>query len=295
MKNIKALRRISVLKKITSLTEFFFILFHHFVTKKLADKRPDLHRLLLFVVGCTDHLIEISLEDELLRLDWEYKGVQNKFWVRKYSRDLFVFGDFYIHRDYEPFIEVLHQKKSADFKFIIDAGANIGCSALYFHNIYPSATIICIEPEDSNFYLLEKNTNHLGGKVISLKKALWPVETILELMQRDWSHDGFLVMKSEKNDEVIAKVPTVTIPALIDEYKIESIDLLKIDIEGAEKAFFENDSDLLNLISKAQCVFMEVHPEFISEEEVMERFIQHQFECKPIFITGQPVAIFATQ
>src|SRR4051812_47172767 len=40
---------------------------------------------------------------------------------------------------------------------IVDCGANIGASAMYFALEYPRATIIAVEPESANFTLLEKN------------------------------------------------------------------------------------------------------------------------------------------
>ena len=41
--------------------------------------------------------------------------------------------------------------------FIIDAGAHIGLSTLYFKMLYPSSRIIAIEPHPENFKILEKN------------------------------------------------------------------------------------------------------------------------------------------
>ncbi|QKT03354.1 FkbM family methyltransferase [Ectothiorhodospiraceae bacterium 2226] len=54
---------------------------------------------------------------------------------------------------------------------ILDTGANIGTSALYFAQRYPRARL-AVEPEDGNFALLETNTRHLPN-VTALKAAVW--------------------------------------------------------------------------------------------------------------------------
>src|SRR5438105_3616144 len=52
-----------------------------------------------------------------------------------------------------------------DFPFIIDCGAHIGVSVLYFKALYPGARIVAFEPNPVTFHLLQTNVdrNHLWG------------------------------------------------------------------------------------------------------------------------------------
>ena len=59
---------------------------------------------------------------------------------------------------------------------IIDCGANIGLSILYFKKIFPAAQVIGFEPDPHNFNLLQKNLLQnpaLNTHISLVKKALW--------------------------------------------------------------------------------------------------------------------------
>ena len=55
-------------------------------------------------------------------------------------------------------------------KTIIDGGANIGLATLYLKNNYPDATIYSIEPDHSNFKILQKNTNPYKAVLVITKE-----------------------------------------------------------------------------------------------------------------------------
>jgi FkbM family methyltransferase len=64
---------------------------------------------------------------------------------------------------------------------IIDAGANIGLSTLFFSRIYPKARIICVEPERNNLELLAANTASLGDAVHIAAGAVWDTDEPLAI------------------------------------------------------------------------------------------------------------------
>jgi FkbM family methyltransferase len=286
------MKKLNTLFKICSLVETLFIIWHHFVTKKLPGLRPDLQRLLIFINDCVQNNISIINQNGHLLLSWYEPGFgKAQCYVRKYSRDILVFNDFFIQRDYDPIVSRL--KNRQQFKLIVDAGANIGCATLYYHYNFPRAEIISIEPEASNFKMLEKNIGLTSAKITAEQKALWSESTQLELMQRDWSDDGFLVMKSEKQDEVIATVAAISVPDILSTYEGQNIDLLKIDIEGAEKELFQDVVYLKQFLPRVNALIMEVHEEFIKAKEIIDNLKEFNFDCEQIQITGQPVAIIA--
>ncbi len=58
--------------------------------------------------------------------------------------------------------------------YIIDAGANIGLSVIYFKKLFPNAEIIAFEPDPKIFGVLGKNIKSFGLNGVTLvPKALW--------------------------------------------------------------------------------------------------------------------------
>ncbi len=292
---LKYIKRIGALHNICTLRELIFIVYHFFITKKLYEKNIQLQRILIFVLACTDKNYKISLLDKnIIKIQGLGKDKSHSFVVRKYTRDILVFDGFFLTDDYAPFIEHI-QKKNNTINLIIDAGANIGCSAIFFHQYFPDATIICIEPEQTNTEILNKNIliNKAENKIKILNKALWNTVTTLELRRIDFSNDGFHVMKDGITDGIIDNVLTCTIPEILEESKQSQIDLLKIDIEGAEKVLFQDNAHLALFLNNTKNIIMEVHEEYITAEPIIDILEEFGFASKKVVITGQPTAIIA--
>jgi FkbM family methyltransferase len=286
------IHRLQSIWRIFYFTELVYALYHFFVTKKLAQKNIQLQRLLIFAIACADKGYKLTLEGkELIKVAGIGKDKNLSILVRKYTRDLLVFEGFFIFDDYQKFITQIQEKKT-EVKFIIDAGANIGCATLYLHSYFPKSQIICIEPEKTNFELLEKNIilNKLQKQVVCIRKALWNTTTELELRRIDFSNDGFHVIAEGITHEIIDKVPTCTIPELAKE---KQIDILKIDIEGAEKTIFTDQKHLQAFLPQTQSIIMEVHQEHISDEQIISTLQNFNFNAFLTQIEGQPSAILA--
>lgn len=136
-------------------------------------------------------------------------------------------------------------------KVIVDAGANIGTASIYFANKYPNARIFAIEPEPSNYAMLVRNASPYGN-ITPLRRALWHADKA-ELNVMDTWHDtcGFTVGGGAGEP-----VPGVTISGLMQQFNLETIDILKVDIEGAEKEIFEHCADW---IDRVRCIMVETH------------------------------------
>src|SRR5262245_8086929 len=95
------------------------------------------------------------------RLPWETRGPTTRisrpgygepFTLRLRGSDLMTFFQVIVHKGYElPW-------SGPDPRVIVDAGANIGLSSIWFATQYPEAKVIAIEPNRDNFALLEENT-----------------------------------------------------------------------------------------------------------------------------------------
>lgn len=157
-----------------------------------------------------------------------YSRVEKRCTLRSGSADVMVFEQVFLFDDYKIGIKMQPQ-------FIIDAGAHIGLASLYFSMQYPGAQIICLEPQPDNFNLLKHNTNKFP-QIIPLNCALWHYSGKIYLENPDANTWAFRV--SEQKSAIA--VATVDVKSILDQYGQTKVNLLKIDIEGSEKALFEN-------------------------------------------------------
>lgn len=158
--------------------------------------------------------------------------------------------------------EELFIKKIYEFKtdrkdpLIIDCGANIGLSAIYFKKLYPAARIIAFEPDETIFRLLKKNV--LSQNMIDIElhqKAVWILNGDLTFFSQG-GLSGHIVGEQGGN--------TIQVPCIrLRDYLNQPIDFLKIDIEGAE---YEVLKDVKDLLIHVKYLFVEYHSDRSSEQ-----------------------------
>ncbi len=125
---------------------------------------------------------------------------------------------------------------------IIDAGAHIGDETLRFRYFHPDANIVAIEAEKNNFEVLSKNFSE-DKNVKLFNKALWNEKTTLNIAQHSDSTEAFRVREKDSSNTSSTEIKTITIPIIMQENNWDEIDILKLDIEGAEKTIFTKNFD----------------------------------------------------
>lgn len=162
-------------------------------------------------------------------IQFSIKGLDHPLYLRNHSSDLPTFYQIFSFKQYRL-------KNKIQPRFIIDCGANVGYSSIYFSSVYPDATIIAVEPEISNFEMLVKNTASYKN-IKCIQKGIWNKSTNLEIVDNGGGYWNFRTKEvAHKNNNTIK---AISIDDIVTLYNIDSIDLLKIDIEGAEKELFE--------------------------------------------------------
>jgi FkbM family methyltransferase len=137
---------------------------------------------------------------------------------------------------------------------ILDCGANIGVASLFFRKRYPKARITAFEADPSLFALLDANLAANGAQDVERKHLAV------------WTAAGTLTFRSEGSDSgMIASLPgavdgrSVAVPSvrLRDVLEAEpAIDLLKLDIEGAEDAVL---ADCEPSLGRVRALIMDLH------------------------------------
>ncbi len=182
------------------------------------------------------------------RRDTMYRLNHNgcRFLLRGNTIDFNVFNSIFIKGEYDidPGFVPVH---------IVDAGAFTGFSAVYLHKRFPRATIIAVEPEGSNFCLLEKNTKCFR-EIQPVRGGLYGEARNLKILDRDAEKYAFQVSESMETGEMI---PGYTIPLLMKKFNTPEIDILKMDIEGSEFSVFSNNPE--EWLPRVRMVIAEVH------------------------------------
>ncbi|MGX5857349.1 FkbM family methyltransferase [Dyadobacter jiangsuensis] len=141
---------------------------------------------------------------------------------------------------------------------IIDGGANIGLASIYFTTKFPKAQIIAIEPDPENAAAVIGNTKHYSN--IHVKQAaIWPRQTVAKISDKfgvgKW---GIVVEELDDAEAEDAGEPnTCTIDSVMKEFGWKQIDLLKLDIETAEKQLFSEN--YMSWLPKVKVIVIELH------------------------------------
>ncbi|MDO8530221.1 MAG: FkbM family methyltransferase [bacterium] len=142
--------------------------------------------------------------------------------------------------------------------FIIDCGANVGMSLLFFKSLYPTSRIIAFEPEAATYALLQKNVADNGlSNVVVHNVALF-------------DQDGEAAFHvDEENSGLGTMMPGVIRPQKLSVVNVKtkrlspfierSVDLLKVDVEGAEDIILL-ELEKENKLGLIQNIAMEYHP-----------------------------------
>lgn len=180
------------------------------------------------------------------------KDCKHPFFLRLLSSDIPTYEQVFINQDYDFLVE-------RQPKVIVDAGANIGLASILFANRYPDAKIIAIEPENSNFELLKKNADPYPN-IIPLHAALWHKNEEINLIDPGLGKWGFITETNTSSGNLPGRlchtVMAMTLEKIMKDHNLSNINILKIDIEGAEKEVF---SDTSPWIEKIDSLIIELH------------------------------------
>ena len=163
----------------------------------------------------------------------------------------------------EIFIQEMYKFNSKRINpFIIDCGANMGMSVIYFKELYPDSSIIAFEPDSHIFDFLQKNVRSFGFKNVELiNAALWDSEGTISFLAEGGAGGRIETSKDEDNLKMVKAVR-------LKNYVLkQKVDFLKIDIEGAEYQVIKDCEDVLKDID---FVFIEYHSRLDEEQRLHE-------------------------
>lgn len=177
----------------------------------------------------------------------------------------------------EVFIKKCYDCEISENPTIIDAGANIGLSTIFFKLKYPNAKILAFEPHPETFQKLKKNVEGNNLKNVEIYNvALGMEEKMIKFFGSSDMPTADIGMSSikqhveyfhsKKGDTIEIDVPCKKLSTFIN----MDIDLLKLDVEGSENEVFIDLSDKLSIIEN---IVMEYHYHFTYSNNPLSKII----------------------
>jgi FkbM family methyltransferase len=179
--------------------------------------------------------------------------------MRPNSSDLANYVQVFIQREYAC-TEALQ-----DVELIVDCGAYVGYSTVWFAAKFPNAGIIAIEPDAQNFVLLKENTSSYPRRILKRKFVVWTDSDVsmvrCDKPYRDNKEWAAQFKPLENGSSLSTELQSITIDDIIliagERFRSYEIDILKIDIEGAEAILFSGKySEWLNQVKN---IVIELH------------------------------------
>lgn len=167
--------------------------------------------------------------------------------------------------DIDNFIQI-YLKKEYEFlpnppETIIDLGGYIGLASTYFANKHPNAKIVLIEPDPDNYLIAKINCRQFSN-IECHNVGIWSKKCDLTLSAKIGGDWGTMVREVKVNENVSPKIKAMSVLDIMELSGLETIDFLKIDIEGSEKEIF-SAADSKKWIRKSKVISCELHDRMV--------------------------------
>ncbi len=214
-----------------------------------------------------------QVEGQLLELSMK-SPVKGKISLREVGSDILTFDEVIKQQVYKNILSTL---KRCDT--VIDLGANIGLASLYFAAHYPSCRLFAVEPNANSYQILTANLRKLiaSGRCRTIQAAVWGGEEVLvsDCSQAAEHYSAFKMKAANAEDGAEWTTLGLPIQKIIENSGFKRIDLLKVDIEGAEVELFKGD---LRWLHDVTSIAIEFHGDSRSECRFDDIMRDYQFD-----------------
>lgn len=197
-------------------------------------------------------------------------------------QQIFVSGDYgVLHWEQGRKLAEYHRLISENHpSLIVDAGANIGASAVFFAKSYENSVVFAIEPDEMNWHLLSINTASLN--CVNFHGAVSGEDGELVLTDPGLSDWGFRTAKIGAEEMRGAKTVSAICPASILNHPATRHAkplIFKIDIEGGEDDLFSGNTEWMK---EFPLIIIELHDWMLpfsgSAKNFLKAVAQYEFD-----------------
>jgi FkbM family methyltransferase len=179
-------------------------------------------------------------------------GASRRFWLRDFTQAR-ALVEVLAEEDYGMLIE-------GPVRTIVDLGANAGQASVYLHDRFPDASILAVEADPDTARLAALNTAadpHTEVLAAAVTDHDGMV-TVTRLPGHSWGSNIFSKWSGPASQQL--EVRSVTLATLLRDHDIDHVDVLKVDIEGAEMLALTSDETL----ARVGMVIGELHPSILN-------------------------------
>jgi FkbM family methyltransferase len=202
------------------------------------------------------------------------------FFFRKGSSDEEVIQQTFTQRHYD--LSWLSPSRHADVMayvekragagarpLIVDAGANIGASPVFFACTLRAAKVVAVEPDAANVEVMRKNAEGLDIEVV--QGALAAAAGRSKVTDPGQGHWAFRTVDAA-GDPTGPSVPNITVSEIYARHQPGFFPaIVKIDIEGAEKDVFEGSTEW---VQKTPVIIIELHDWLLPRQRTSSTFLK---------------------
>ncbi len=200
------------------------------------------------------------------------QGRRLRLTLRQSSGDIFTLHEVIGRKSY-----AFPAERLGVINTIVDLGANIGLTSLFFAAMSPTARLVCVEPEPGNFKLLRQNCDQNKFHWTCLNCAIGPATMSARLLVDRYANRHRVTTQGLPREPAI-EVQVLSMEDILKNCDVDTIDLLKVDIEGGEEELFENSS---SWIDRVRFIIAEFHPQLIDYKGTVESIVKHGFRYYP--------------
>lgn len=252
---------------------FFILQYSYFLFHEKDTKTEDYEAVYWSKTHYFKAIYWLLTSSKVIRLNIDYfenacsvylKNYIYPIYIRMRTSDLILFYEIFLKEEYS-----FLSKKIVNPRLILDCGANVGYSSVYFLNQYPNAKVIAVEPDSGNYQLCLKNLKFYQNRFIGRHAGVWSHSANLVVVRglfgdgMAWSFQVRECYVDEKPD-----VKGFGIADLLEQSDCSRIDILKMDIEKSEIEVFSKNYE--TWLDKASNIIIELHGE----------------ECKRVFFSA---------
>lgn len=198
-----------------------------------------------------------------------------RVFLRKGGSDVKCVEELCIEGQYDLTTSIL-TKNGGIAGTILDLGGNMGLASLQFASEFPNAKCIIVEPDPEN---AKRAREHLGNcdNVELIEAGIWSKTGVL-YTSREYADglDWAITVSDIKSESSVDEIRAIGIGDLIQTKEIEVIDLLKIDIEGAEGELFREEV-AATFLPLTRVIALEIHDALVSRRQIEKMLNTHGF------------------
>lgn len=199
-----------------------------------------------WIFGTAQHNLKLTSPR---RVHVQPRFLQHPVALRACTSDPFVFRQVMIENEYSPLAGL-------QLSSILDLGANIGLSSAWFLSRFPNARIFAVEADPENYAACSENLAPYHERAHVLRGAAWSSHATLALRRKSCAADVH-VQELSAQDANESYVEGWDIADLIRLSGFQQVDLVKIDVEGAEREIFR--ANIGNWLPLVRNLCIELH------------------------------------